>query len=215
MAQHSRLGTVLRTFLRSLQDCERLAAEAYLGTLPGTVKRPPISRRRRDLIVELAFLSAFLAWETFLEESFLLYVLGQKPPRGRAPQRYAFPPSQRAAMDWLSDGRPYARWVEPSEVRARAERFFRSGQPFARVLRSNQNLLQETNTIRNAIAHRSQSARDKFESIVREKLKILPPGLTVGSFLGTAVPGSSPPSSFLEFYISRVELAAQQIVPSV
>jgi hypothetical protein len=166
-------------------------------------------------MTELAFLRSFLAWETFLEQSFILYLSGQRPPRGRAPHRYAFPPNQRAAMDWVvPEGRPYARWTVATDVSARAERLFQAGRPFAPVLRGNQNVLEDARLIRNAIAHESISVWEKFENSVRTKLGTLPPNLTVGGFLGTIVPTSAPPVSFLEFYLGKIEFAAQQIVPS-
>jgi hypothetical protein len=166
-------------------------------------------------MTEMAFLRAFLAWEILVEESFILYLSGQKPPRGRVPKRYAFPPNHKTAMEWvIPEGRPYARWAAAGDVIERAERFFQTGRPFAPVLRGNQSMLDEAQTIRNAIAHRSTSARLKFETVVRPKLGTLPPSLTVGGFLGTTVPRTTPPISFLEFYISQIELAAQQIVPS-
>lgn len=207
------LKTVLADFMSSLQDCRRLSADAYRWSAPGA--RPHISRNRRDHIVEMAFLRAFLAWEVFVEEAFILYLAGQNPPRGRAPFRYAFPPNHKTAMEWvIPEGRPYASWTVATQVSDRAERFFRDGRPFAGVLRGNQTLLDETRIIRNAIAHKSMSARDKFDALVRDKLAALPPNTTVGSFLGTAVPLSAPPASFLEWYVGRIESAARQIVPS-
>lgn len=214
MAQR-RLRTVLADFLRSLQESRQIAADAHQWSSPGAGgARPYISRSRRDSMTELAFLRAFLAWETLLEESFILYLLGQKPPRGRAPHRYAFPPNQRAAMDWVAEGRPYARWTVAADVSARAERLFRAGRPFAPVLRGNQNMLEEARIIRNAIAHESMSARDRFENLVRTKLGTLPPNTAVGGFLGTTVPTSAPPVSFLEFYFGKIEFTARQIIPS-
>jgi hypothetical protein len=207
------LRTVLADLLRSLQESRRLASDAYQWSLPGA--RPHISRSRRDHLTEMAFLRAFLAWEVFVEESFVLYLLGQRAPRGRAPFRYAFPPNQRAAMDWVvPEGRAYAGWTVPAHVTNRAERFFRGGRPFAQVLRGNQSLLEETRIIRNAIAHRSMSAHDKFESFVRTKLGVLPPRTTVGSFLLTINPVITPPASFLESYIGKIDLAAKLIVPA-
>lgn len=101
-----------------------------------------------------------------------------------------------------------------AQLEAELNGFFGSGRPFANVLSLNNNLLRELNTIRNAVAHRSGSARQRFEELVRQKLGALPPNLTVGSFLGTTAPGIIPPSSFLEFYVSKIEFAAQQIVPT-
>src|SRR5208337_1094296 len=161
------------------------------------------------------FLRAFLAWEVFVEESFILYLSGQNPPRGRSPNRFAFPPNLKTAMEWVvPEGRPYAGWTVPAHVTNRAERFFRDGRPFADVLRANQHSLEEARIIRNAIAHKSMSARDKFETLVRTKLGALPPHTTVGSFLGTTVVGMAPPVSFLESYIGHIDLAARRIVPS-
>lgn len=212
MAQR-RLRTVLGELLSDLRECRRLSVDANNWSLPGT--QPHISRSRRDHITELAFLRAFLAWEVFVEESFILYLLGQRAPRGRAPVRYAFPPNQRAAMEWvIPEGRTYAGWSVSTHVSNRAQRFFREGRPFTTVLRANQALLEEARTIRNAIAHKSINVRNKFESFVRSKLGALPPNTTVGSFLSATVPGVAPPISFLELYIGRIESAARLIVPS-
>lgn len=211
-----RLRTVLREFLASLQECRGLSDDAYRWSIPGAnTAHPTISQLRRDQITETAFLLLFLAWENFLEESFVLYLSGEKPPRGRPPHRYTFPPNHRTACEWvIPEGRPYARWTNATEISTRAERFFRAGQPFAPVLRGNLNTLEEIRTIRNAIAHRSTSSQEKFEKLVRTKLGTLPPRLSVGRFLVTTEPRSTPPASFLEFYIGKIEFAAQQIVPS-
>jgi hypothetical protein len=214
MAQR-RLPTVLADFSRSLQECRQLADDAYLWASPGAGgSRPFISEKRRDHLTETAFLHAFLAWEGFVEESFILYLSGQRPPHGRAPSRYAFPPNHRTAMDWvLPEDGDYTTWTVPSRVSKRAERFFKDGRPFSPVLRSNQSTLDEVRTIRNAIAHKSQSAREKFEKLVRAKLRTLPPKLDVGGFLAKTAPGTTPPISFLEHYFAKIDSAAHQIVP--
>jgi hypothetical protein len=163
----------------------------------------------------MAFLHAFLAWEVFVEESFILYLVGQQPPRGRAPIRHTFPPNQRAAREWIiPEGRRYATWNIPTHVSNRALRFFRDGRPFTEVLRANQSLLDEARIIRNAIAHNSISTREKFEEFVRTMLGSLPHNITVGGFLVTIKPSSAPPISFLDFYIGKLNSAAELIVPS-
>lgn len=211
-----RLHTVLAEFSSRLNDCRHLAADAYRWSSPPSRGRgPAISRVRRDQMAEMAFLTAFFAWESFIEESFVLYLSGQKPPRGRAPGRFAFPPSHDAALRWVvPEGRRYARWTLAAEVSEKAERFFRDGRPFAPVLRGNHAMLEEARIIRNAIVHRSAAARQKFETLVRQKLGTLPLRLTVGGFLGMTSPGSAPPVSFLEYYVGKIDLAGKRIVPS-
>ena len=159
---HRKLANVLAEFQRALQESIQLAADAYTWSLPPAGGgRPVISQKRRYAITELAFLTAFLAWESFLEHSFTLYLLGQTPPGGRVPHRYAFPPDHRTAVEWLKpEGREYAQWTTATQVSGRAERFFRDGRPYAPVLRGNQSILDEARIIRNAIAHKSASARE-------------------------------------------------------
>jgi hypothetical protein len=208
-----KLQTVLNEFSRRLQESSRLARDAYNWSLAAPPKGQIfISESRRDSITELAFLRAFLAWETFLEKSFILYLMGQIPTHGRAPKRYVFPPNQRLAMEWLAEGRDYAKWAKPGEVSKRATRFFRKGHPFASALRSQQNELANANVIRNMIAHESTNAREKFEKLVRQKLGALPFNRTVGGFLCQTVPKTKPPTSFLEWYLSILQFCAEQII---
>jgi hypothetical protein len=68
--------------------------------------------------------------------------------------------------------------------------------------------------VRNAIAHESANARQKFETLVRNELATFPPNTTVGSFLLTTKPRTNPPASFFEFYLDEIAKAAEQIVPT-
>ena len=163
-------------------------------------------------MIELAFLRAFLAWETFLEDAFVLYMLGRRPVSGRRPFRFVLPPDRAWAQEAVRESRSYAKW-DVQSVSNRATRFFKSGHPFTTVLRANQAFLDEVTTIRNAVAHSSSDAREKFLNLVRNK-----PGapaitnVTVGGFLNTPVPASNPPVMFLDSYVDRVEFLADQLV---
>jgi hypothetical protein len=159
-------------------------------------------------------LRAFLAFETFLEEAFALYSLGKTAPKGRTPQRFTFPPTRSIADEWIiPEGRQYASW-DALHVSNRAERYFRNGYPFSSILRAHQNALSEVKKIRNAIAHDSTSAQEKFKGVVRSKLGILPPGTNVGNFLVRPIPHSAPPQTFLEWYVEKLELIVQRIIPT-
>jgi hypothetical protein len=205
------LHVVLAEFSRTVRQCRRFADDARRWSLPGAT--PHISTARRDAIIELAFLQAFLAWESFLEESFILHMLGKLPRRGRPPHRYVLPPSRKAALDLTAEGRDYAKWEGASEVASRATRFFRDGRPYTAPLRARQNTLDAARMLRNAVAHRSEKAQTTFETLARNQLGgALPPALTVGGFLNTIKPGSAPPESFLEYYLGVLQDAAEQIV---
>jgi len=202
---------ILGRFQRTVRDCRRFADDARRWSLKGS--SPHISTERRDSIVELAFLRGFLGWESFLEESFVLHMLGRRPRRAPRPHRYALPPNRKAALDFSSAGREYAKWDAAPEVIRRAKQFFRDGQPYADPLQLKLNTLQGAQIVRNAVAHRSGTAANRFEAIARNELKgTLPPGLTVGGFLNLTKPGSAPPESFLEFYLGTMQFVAEKIV---
>ena len=207
------LVSAIRTFTKSLEDARDIAEDAREWSVPKPPATTPlISIRRRDTITETAFLRAFTAWEVFLEETFILYLLGYRAPRGRVPRRYGFPPSRAAASEWCADGKEYAKW-NPADVQRRADRWFQHGMPFTPALQGQQHRLNQLITIRNAIAHVSSSAHTKFEGLVRQELTALPPNTTVGNFLLTVKPGTAPPQSFMEFYLGQIEQIASNIVP--
>jgi hypothetical protein len=207
----SRLLTTLTTLSRCLKDARELADDANKWSIPPQPGIPPqITIQRRDTITEVAFLRAFTGWEIFLEESFYLYLLGYKIPK-RRPHRYAFPPDRNAAVDWCAEGNRYAKW-DLDNVRKRATRWFKDGKPFAPALSAQQSRLTQLATIRNAIAHQSVAAHLKFETLVRNELAALPPNTTVGGFLLMTVPASSPPVSYMEFYLGEIETVARNIV---
>lgn len=209
------LRSVRAALLRNIRESRRVVSDARTWSVASVGStRPLISVARRDAMTELAFLRAFLAWESFLEQSFMLYILGRKSPGAAPPRRYAFPPSLAHANQWvIPEGRSYATWTNAAHVSARAERFFQGGRPFTTTLRANRNTLEEARTLRNAIAHASSSTQQKFENLVRQKLRTLPPNCTAGSFLVTTVPRSLPPWSFFEFYTDRLTNYATLLVP--
>ncbi|HKW00726.1 MAG TPA: hypothetical protein VJN96_12935 [Vicinamibacterales bacterium] len=216
--ERRQLSAVERELTATLRECKRLAGDAVAWSVvpppaPGAAAaRPLINAKRRDSMIELAFLRAFLAWETFLEDAFVLYMLGKKPVSGRRPYRFVLPPSREWAHEAIREGQRYAKW-DGQVVSNKATRFFKDGRPFTDVLRANQAFFEEATTIRNAVAHSSSEARDKFLNIVRNKPGAPPiANITVGAFLNAQVPASNPPIAFLDFYLDRLEFVADQIV---
>ena len=93
-----RLVTALTVFSRCLKDARGLADDAHKWSIPAQPGgRAQISPQRRDTLTEVAFLRAFTGWEIFLEETFILYLLGHQAPKGKPLRRYGFPPDREAA----------------------------------------------------------------------------------------------------------------------
>lgn len=159
-------------------------------------------------------MKSFLTWEGFLEEAFILYLLGKKSPSGYAPVRYAIPTNRQHAVELLASDARHTDWTAAAKVVNRAKRFFKGGGPFVNVIRPQTNLLDNLKTIRNALSHESAEATDKFESLVRNELTFFPPGMIPGTFLMTLKPHHAPPTNYLQFYTETVRSMAEAIIPS-
>ncbi len=214
---HFRHELVLHDFNSYVRQSRNLVSAARLWIVPKYgPTRPRFTTLHRNMLIELAFMRSYLAWERFLEESFILYLLGRKPQHRRyAPKRSVTPRNWNHAFQLLlpETGRAYADWDNVDTIRVRAKRFFVNGEPFESALTPRLHLFQEIQVIRNAIAHRSLSSQVKFQDLVRDKLKYLPPNITVGGFLESVIAGTSPPVTYLDRYMDGMCRTAETIVP--
>ncbi|MDX6531686.1 MAG: hypothetical protein QOH41_3976 [Blastocatellia bacterium] len=218
MAQHVHLETVLLALMRRLNESERLSAYGDRWVSYPFTRPPKFTVKHRDHLAEIAFLKSFIAWEMFLEESFVLYLLGKKAPMAARPHRKLVPSNRNVAEKlFIPEKRKYANWSVTDFIVERAEKCFQAGtEPYSSALTTYNSRLTQIKSIRNAIAHASSSTQESFKKIARDRLivGVYPAGLTVGGFLSTTVPATHPPESFLENYLATLRLAATDIVPT-
>lgn len=176
------------------------------------VKESGIRRIQIEIIAELAFLRIFIAWENFLEESFLRYLLGARPPSGSMPRRFVNPRNMSHALDILVSDREYIKWNSASAVISRAERYFRDGFPYRNAIQAATVDLDNMNTIRNRIAHKSKISKEKFNNFVRRTFGHGRHGMTPGRFLLTSV-NANTSDSFLDYYVEIMRTASRIIIP--
>lgn len=208
-------GTLLADSIREFEGAIQLTARASVWQ--SHLQHFRAARFKKEhfaQIVELAFMKSFLTWEGFLEEAFLLYLLGKKSPNGYTPARHAIPINRQHAVELLASDARYTDWTAASRVVSRATRFFKGGHPFVNVIRPQTNLLDNLKTIRNALSHESEEAAEKFETFVRNELNYLPPGMIPGTFLVTLKPHHTPPQTYLQFYVENFRSMAEAIIPS-
>jgi len=171
-----------------------------------------ILRVQLEMVAEMAFLRIFMAWESFLEESFIRYMAGASSPSGYTPNARSRAQNMSHALELVSSGRDYTHWNSPSEVIRRAALYFQDGEPYRGVLEPASTELEEMNTIRNRITHKSKYSRSQFNAFVRRKFGHGVRGMTPGRFL-LASPLRPPPNTFLDYYIEVIKIASGKIVP--
>jgi hypothetical protein len=171
-----------------------------------------IPRIQLEIIVEMAFLRIFVAWESFLEESFIRYAVGTASPSGYAPNALIHPQNIGHALELVLSRRDYVTWNSASEVTGRSALYFEGGEPYRSALEPASMELDEMNTIRNRITHKSMHSKNQFNAFVRRKFGHGVRGMTPGRYLLTS-PLSPPPNTFLDYYIEVIKIASTMIVP--
>lgn len=214
MAQN-RLIKVVASLKRDLDETGRLAIAAeQWANVRFPLGVPKFSSRHKELVITFAFLRGFLAWEAFLDESFTLYLLGEKAPKGRRPTREHTPHRRKDAERLITGAdRKYADWTRTDHLRRRSRNLFRRNDPFDLPLKNNDSHFRDMSTIRNAIAHTSNYSQEEFKKLVRKFFRTYPRNLSIGRFLSLPVPKSSPPQTFMKFYFGNVITTAELIVP--
>jgi hypothetical protein len=169
--------------------------------------------RQIEQITEWVFVNVHTGWEKFLEDSFLSYMTGTQTLSGFTPVRYVLPKDIEHALKLILAGRDFFQWSQPKRVCEQAELCFENGVPFKALIESTTVELSEMTTIRNAIVHRSSIAKEKFKTLVRNKMKTAPPDVTPGQFLAMLMPKTTN-ETFIAFYCKKLKVIATKIVPN-
>ena len=204
----TRLDLVLYDLQRAISDSKN-----YVLKMEQLKQAGSLTRREYEKNVAQAFLDCFMSWETFLSESFVLYLVWKKTPSGYGPQLLSRFTLKRLAYDAIKGRRRFFPWNSPDEVIIAAEKFFVNGDPYKSILGATKVILKELIPIRNRIPHSSKESRAAFEKLARDKLSVLTTGLTPGSFLTMTVPHSNPPISFYEYYTESIPKIGILLMP--
>jgi len=180
--------------------------------LVSSIQNLGIPRIQLEMVVEMAFLRIFVAWESFLEESFIRYAAGAASPSGYMPNVLTHAQNIGHALELVLSGRDYIPWNSASEVTRRSVLYFQDGEPYRTALEPASIELDEMNTIRNRITHKSMKSKSKFKAFVRRKFGHGVRGMTPGRYLLTSLL-SPPPNNFLDYYIEVIRIASSMIVP--
>ena len=200
-------------FLRTLNHIREAYQRVAANSGPGRILTAPDVHK----LAEGLFLSAWTHWEEFVRKLFVLDLAedGSGSLR-REVSKFRLKRSHDRLAQLLVDHPDEQRWVEWSDVamiKRRADRLLGSSHRFG-VLVSIQQNFQILRTIRNAVAHKSDTARNRFLRLVAQQPFSLTPrqrkGITVGRFL---IAHQWSGSRVIEKVLDTLEDAASQLVP--
>jgi len=174
---------------------------------------PKLQSDQVYLIYELSFLKIFLAWEYFLETSFILYMLGEKTENGYKPESYVKPKNEAHAYKIIKGGASFPGWLNLEFIREKSELFFKDGDPFKSALYDDQTIkngLQMMKITRNRIVHVSPESKEKFEGMLRNEFGY-DKNITPGKFLSDEVEKKTK-KSYIDYFKEILLIAADKIV---
>ena len=204
-----RLRQALTDLDSQVRSCVSLPNEVATYRRPAARGGRALPPHLMQQIAELACLRMCLAWEIFLEETFVRYMCGATSPSGWGPVRYVTPKHLDHAREIASGGKDYVSWVVAQQVIDRANLYFEKGDPYTSALLPALLDLDDLRAVRNRIAHSSQSAREKFENMLRRRRGYVPRGMGPGRFVLGVLPGGV---SYLEDTGQRLSALASQVV---
>lgn len=205
------ISSVHAEFVRAQQRTENLLTAARDFQRPNGAA---IHVRDVEEIAGLALLKMTLAWESFVEDSFLRYLCGARSMAGVAPGLLVPKESTlENAFKALAGGSQFLGWHPDSTVK-RANKTFNAGAPYATAVGGAKSDLIEMADVRNRIAHRSDHSVDAFQTVVRNHLGFVPRGMTPGRFLLSVLPGKGGLTA-LEHYSAQLIATAHLLANHV
>ena len=155
------LTTVASDFKASLRQCDNLIAHAHREDATGVLLLPDIDRRQ---ITVAAFLNCFIAWETFLEQGLVEFLLGAPTLSGRSPKRFIFPRSREDAQKMIVGNARFFDFSNPDIIGRFVDLYFENGYPFQPTLKQINLTLLDLKSLRNAAAHMSATTQKAFQA---------------------------------------------------
>ncbi len=171
-----------------------------------------IARNLREFICESAFLRIFIAWETFIENCFVDYLLNEPSILNNRPAKWANPISYEHAQKIIVGNQRFMDWSNPEAIRNISKIFFHQGYVFNTSLSAINNDLMDLKTIRNSAAHMSSTTASKLDGLSTRILNIPCNNYTTYKLLFSPDPRHAVPNqTVLDRYLQLLDVAAEQI----
>jgi len=198
----------LTTFRVSVAEANSFTTLAFQQDAAGNYM---LSQNQREFITDSAYLRLFIAWETFLENSFIKYMLGEPSILGNVITRYVQPLNERHANSLLIGTQKYVDWSNPEIIKRLCNLYFSPGNPFDTYVSSIFADLFDLKTIRNAAAHLTSSTRQQLDSLGTRKLQRPCNNLKVSDLIFAVDPNSTNNETILTTYLDKLDISAEGI----
>jgi hypothetical protein len=167
---------------------------------------------RLEALYEMSYLRVFVAWEKFLEETFLRYICGYRNSHGaQVLLRPRFSKLDDARTDVLG-GADFASWQKANKIIARSKKYISSGL-HETVIGSVSATYDWYSAVRNRVAHASNFSKTSFDAATMGLAGRRYRGSSAGRFLRDWVPALNPQERWLFYIGGELKTLSKQIAP--
>lgn len=163
-----------------------------------------------EFLVTSAFLKLFIAWEGFLERTFISYLTGEESLDGNQVVRYASPVDESHAHRILIGTQKYVDWANNEIVNRIAGLYFENAEPYLTALNSIARDLSDLRVIRNASAHISSTTQTKLDAVASRVLGTQVSNIRVADFI-TRISTEDNTKTVLQMYQLKLDITAENI----
>ncbi|PPK98237.1 hypothetical protein [Parapedobacter indicus] len=174
-----KIAAVYNDLVRELNGLKKL------DTLNQTnFQESKISKKQLHVLTEFIFFNAFIAYENFIRDTFLLYTLEKKNSRNDIVTSYLKPKDFFHAEKLIQSSMTVIDWNSPDTIIERAELYLKDGFPIKAYYISTKSKLTSYRLLRNHIAHKSSKSLDGYKKVLRQYYGIIPLQTpTIGEYL--------------------------------
>jgi len=198
----------LKTFRVAVKKYLEFISNGYLQNAQG---KTVFDKTFQDFCVQASFLGIFVAWEAFLETTFIDYTLGVPSITGQQMSKYVSPIDRAHSNRILIGSQKYVDWANSETVVRLANLYLKNGEPFNTNLKSIQSHITDLKTIRNACAHLSSTTSTQLDSVASRLLGTPISGVTVTALLTATDPNGQPGETILDRYLSFLDACAENL----
>ncbi len=157
------------------------------------------SEKMHYIIIERNFMNIYLAWELFLENSFIAYLLNAQDLQSLVMVKYATPINREHAYDMIRGTKQYPDWTNIDDIKRLANIYFENSGHFS-ILSSPSPEFLEMKTIRNRISHVSEKSVRSFNNLLSRNISQT--NISPGEYLMKFKSGST---TYFSFYSEMIK----------
>lgn len=161
----------------------------------------------REMMIESAFLKIFIVWESFLQNCFLKYMVGEMSSAGNLVTKFVSPKDMAHADQMVLGCLRFYEWSNADHLITSSEIYFADGHPFKDTLRSIKGHLDDLKVLRNSTAHKTSTTQKKLDMLITRKLGIPTSNGKVSTFILTDDP-NNPGKTVMASYVEHLKAAA-------